>query len=110
MIDNINFRRIENDIETHDVVVYMNGTPMFPRCCSSAMVAQFLDMYKVKYTFFNLMEEISLLDSLKQYTQQFAVPQLFIKGKFIGSGEDLRSMFLDGLILKTLKEHNLTNL
>ena len=110
MIDNINFRRIENDITTNDVVLYMNGSPMFPRCCSSAMVAQFLDMYKVKYTFFNLQEEISLLDSLKQYTQQFAVPQLFIKGKLIGSGEDLRPMFLDGSILKVLKEHNLTNL
>ena len=77
MTDNINFKRIENDIATHEVVLCMNGTPMFPRCCSSAMAAQFLDFHKVSYQFFNLMEEISLMDTLKAYTGSSAVPQLF---------------------------------
>ncbi len=110
MTDNINFKRIENDISTHEVVLYMNGTPMFPRCCSSAMAAQFLDFHKVSYQFFNLMEEISLLDTLKNYTRQSAIPQLFIHGELVGTGEKIREKVIDGSLQKLLKEYNLTKL
>ncbi len=108
MTDNINFKRIENDIATHEVVLYMNGTPMFPRCCSSAMAAQFLDFHKVSYQFFNLMEEISLMDTLKAYTGSSAVPQLFIRGELVGTGEEIRESVVKGKLSKILKEYNLT--
>ncbi len=108
MTDNINFKRIQNDIQQDDVVLYMNGTPMFPRCCTSAMVVQFLDTYKVEYKTYNLMEEISLLDCLKEYTGRSVIPQLFIKGKLIGIGEDLRELFINGEILKIITSENIT--
>lgn len=108
MTDNINFKRIENDIQTDQVVLYMNGTPMFPRCCTSAMVVQFLDSYKIDYKSYNLMEEISLLDCLKEYTGRAVIPQLFIVGRLIGMGEDLREMFVNGEILKILAANNIT--
>ncbi len=108
MTDNINFKRIENDIQTDSVVLYMNGTPMFPRCCTSAMAVQFLDSYKIDYKTYNLMEEISLLDCLKEYTGRAVIPQLFISGQLIGMGEDLREMFVNGEILKLLAANNIT--
>jgi len=52
MNDNINFKRIEKELEQHPVVLFMNGTPMFPLDCHSAVAGQFLDFYKIKYTFF----------------------------------------------------------
>lgn len=108
MTDNINFKRIEADIKKDRVVLYMNGTPMFPRCCSSAMAVQFLDSYKVEYKSYNLMEEISLLDCLKAYTGRSVIPQLFISGKLIGIGEDLRELFVTGEVLKILERENIT--
>lgn len=110
MTDNINFRRIEDDVRAYPVVLYMNGTPMFPRCCTSAMVTQFLDAYQVTYKTFNVQEEISLLDCLKAYTGRALVPQLFIKGELVGIGEELRPLFVGGKILQRLNAENITTL
>lgn len=110
MTDNINFKRIQDDIVTHGVVLYMNGTPMYPRCCSSAMAAHFLDMYKIPYVSFNLMEEISLLPLLKEYTGCHMVPMLFIGGQLAACGEEIRKSFQDGHLLQRLKALNLIKL
>ena len=98
MNDNKNFKRVEEEITYHPVVLFMNGTPMFPLDCASAMAAQFLDFHKVKYVFFDVSVEPSLKDELYAYTEKNVLPQLFIDKKLIGTGEELRNFFIsDGL-------------
>lgn len=108
MVDNVNFQRIEEDVKRYPILLYMNGTPMFPRSCTSAMAAQFLDGYKVEYKFFNLMEEISLLECLKEYTGKTVAPQLFISGELVGIGEELRDLFVTGEVFKRLSKFSPT--
>ena len=98
MNDNKNFKRIEEEITYHPVVLFMNGTPMFPLDCASAMAAKFLDSHKVKYVFFDLSIELSLKDELCTYTGKSTLPRLFIDKKLVGTGEELRKFFIsDGL-------------
>ena len=98
MNDNKNFKRVEKEITLHPIVLFMNGTPMFPLDCPSAMAAQFLDFHKINYVFFDVSVEPSLKEELFSYTEKIILPQLFIDTKLIGCGEELRDFFIsDGL-------------
>ena len=93
MNDNINFKRIEKELEQHHVVLFMNGTPMFPLDCLSAVADQFLDFHKVKYTFFNVAVEPSLNEDLSAYSGKITLPQLFIGKELVATGEEVREFF-----------------
>lgn len=98
MNDNINFKRIEKELEQHDVVLFMNGTPMFPLDCNSAVATQFLDFHKVEYTFFDVSVEPSLNEDLSAYSGTITLPQLFINKELVAQGEKIRDFFIsDGL-------------
>lgn len=102
MIDNSNLKQLEEDVKNQKVVLFMNGTPMYPKCCSSAMAAQYLDAAKIKYTWYDLTEQISLLDTVRQYTQANVPPFLFVNGEFVACGENLRPLFQKGEIQRNI--------
>jgi len=90
------FERIQADITDNPVVLYMKGTPMFPQCGFSARVVQILSHMNVKFKGINVLEDPSLRDGVKQFTNWPTIPQLYVKGEFIGGCDIVTEMFQSG--------------
>ncbi len=90
------FERIQADITHNPVVLYMKGTPMFPQCGFSARVVQILSHMNVKFKGINVLEDPSLRDGVKQFTNWPTIPQLYVKGEFIGGCDIVTEMFQSG--------------
>ena len=90
------FERIQADITDNPVVLYMKGTPMFPQCGFSARVVQILSHMNVKFKGVNVLEDPSLRDGVKQFTNWPTIPQLYVKGEFIGGCDIVTEMFQSG--------------
>ncbi|WP_068085597.1 Grx4 family monothiol glutaredoxin [Polycladidibacter stylochi] len=84
---------IKHEVENNDVVVFMKGTPSFPQCGFSGQVVQILDYVGVKYVGHNVLEDDSLRQGIKDYSQWPTIPQLYVKGEFIGGCDIIREMF-----------------
>lgn len=94
---------IENEIRNNDVVVFMKGTPAFPQCGFSGQVAQIFDYLGTDWKGINVLDNDELRQGVKDYTQWPTVPQIYIKGEFVGGCDITREMFQSGE-LKTLLE------
>lgn len=84
---------IENEVKTNDVVVFMKGTPDFPQCGFSGQVVQILDYVGVEYKGINVLADDDLRQGIKDYSDWPTVPQLYIKGEFLGGCDIVREMF-----------------
>jgi monothiol glutaredoxin len=103
MADSIS-ERIQGDIEQHDVMLYMKGTPMFPQCGFSARVIQILNHMGVPFQSANVLEDMELREGVKQFSQWPTVPQLYVKGEFVGGCDIVTEMFQSGELETLLKE------
>jgi monothiol glutaredoxin len=90
------FDRIQADISDNPVVLYMKGTPMFPQCGFSARVVQILSHMNVKFKGVNVLEDPGLRDGIKQFTNWPTIPQLYVKGEFVGGCDIITEMFQSG--------------
>jgi monothiol glutaredoxin len=90
------FERIQADISDNPVVLFMKGTPMFPQCGFSARVVQILSHMNVKFKGVNVLEDPSLRDGIKQFTNWPTIPQLYVKGEFVGGCDIVTEMFQSG--------------
>jgi monothiol glutaredoxin len=90
------FDRIKTDIEQNDVMLYMKGTPMFPQCGFSARVVQILTHAGVPFQSANVLEDMELREGIKQFSQWPTVPQLYVKGEFVGGCDIITEMFQSG--------------
>ena len=97
------FDRIQGDIETNPVMLYMKGTPMFPQCGFSARVVQILSHLQVPFQSANVLEDMELREGIKEFSQWPTVPQLYVKGEFVGGCDIVMEMFQSGE-LETLLE------
>lgn len=88
--------RIENDITNSDVVLYMKGSPMFPQCGFSAAVIEVLNHFKVDFEAFDVLQDPALRDGIKEFSQWPTIPQLYIKGEFVGGCDIIREMAANG--------------
>ncbi len=102
------FERIRQDISDNDVVLYMKGTPMFPQCGFSAAVVQVLTEMKVPFKGIDILVDPSLRDGIKQYTNWPTLPQLYVKGEFVGGCDIVREMHGNGELKALLQEKGLT--
>ena len=75
---------IDNEVKGNDVVVFMKGTPQFPMCGFSGQVVQILDYIGVPYKGINVLESDDLRQGIKAYAQWPTIPQLYVKGEFVG--------------------------
>ncbi len=100
MTDSVN-ERIKNTIENNDIVVYMKGTPSFPQCGFSSTVVQIFDYLGSEYAAVNVLEDPAIREGIKAYNNWPTIPQVFVKGEFIGGCDIVREMFENGE-LKTL--------
>jgi monothiol glutaredoxin len=95
---------IENEVKTNDVVLFMKGTPQFPQCGFSGQVVQILDHVGVGYKGLNVLESAELRDGIKTYSNWPTIPQLYVKGEFVGGCDIIREMFQAGELQTLLTE------
>ena len=96
--------RIEQEINDHSVVLFKKGTPIFPQCGFSAMVVQVLTHIGVKFKSVDVLNEPSVRDGIKQYSEWPTIPQLYIKKEFIGGCDIIKEMFENGELKKVFDE------
>jgi len=84
---------IENEVKTNDIVLFMKGTPGFPQCGFSGQVVQILDYLGVDYKGVNVLASDDIRQGIKDYSNWPTVPQLYVKGEFIGGCDIVREMF-----------------
>jgi monothiol glutaredoxin len=100
---------IDNELKSNDVVLFMKGTPQFPQCGFSGQVVQILDHLGVAYKGLNVLESPELRDGIKAYSNWPTIPQLYVKGEFVGGCDIVREMFQAGELQQTLKEKGVAN-
>src|SRR5215218_6535385 len=82
---------IDNEVKSNDVVLFMKGTPQFPQCGFSGQVVQILDYLGVRYKGVNVLESDDLREGIKSYAQWPTIPQLYVKGEFLGGCDIVRA-------------------
>ena len=95
---------IDNEVKANDVVLFIKGTPQFPMCGFSGQVVQILDHLGVSYKGLNVLENDDLRNGIKAYSNWPTIPQLYVKGEFVGGCDIIREMFQSGELQGTLKE------
>jgi len=92
--------QIQGEIEGTDVVLFMKGTPMFPQCGFSAAVAQALTLMGVKYKGVDVLSDPEIRQGIKEFSNWPTIPQLYVKGEFIGGCDIVREMYESGELKK----------
>src|SRR6201995_4253559 len=85
--------RIADDVKANDVLLYMKGTPVFPQCGFSAMTVQILSNLGVKFKSVNVLEDPEVREGIKAFSNWPTIPQLYVKGEFVGGADILREMY-----------------
>ena len=88
--------RIQSDIAANDVVLYMKGTPVFPQCGFSAAVVQILSNTGVKFKAVDVLKDPEIRQGIKEFSNWPTIPQLYVKGEFLGGSDIVRQMFQSG--------------
>jgi monothiol glutaredoxin len=95
---------IENEVKANDVVLFMKGTPQAPMCGFSAQVIQILDHLGVNYKGLNVLESDELRNGIKSYSNWPTIPQLYVKGEFVGGCDIVREIFQAGELKQLLAD------
>ncbi len=96
MNDHPVFGQIKQEIDTNDVVLFMKGTPVFPQCGFSATVVQVLTNLGVKFKGIDILADPELREGIKAFSDWPTIPQLYVKGEFVGGCDIVREMFENG--------------
>ena len=91
---------IKNEIKSNDVVLFMKGTSVFPMCGFSSTVVQILTNLGVKFTSINVLDNERLREGIKKFSNWPTIPQLYIKGEFIGGCDIVKEMHESGELLE----------
>jgi monothiol glutaredoxin len=98
---------IDNEIKANDVVLFMKGTPQFPMCGFSGQLVQILDYLGVPYKGLNVLENDELRSGIKSFSNWPTIPQLYVKGEFVGGCDIVREMFQAGELQSLLKDRGI---
>ena len=101
MTDQAILDHIKTTVEGDDIVLFMKGTPVFPQCGFSSLATKILDVIGVDFASVNVLEDMAVREGIKEYPQWPTVPQLYVKGEFVGGSDIMREMYESGE-LKTL--------
>jgi monothiol glutaredoxin len=102
-MDNTVSERIRNDIASNDVVVYMKGTPVFPQCGFSAAVVQVLTHIGVPFKGIDILTDPGLRQGVKEFSNWPTIPQVYVKGEFVGGCDIIREMYQTGELQELLE-------
>jgi len=103
------FTRITADITEHPVMLYMKGNAMFPQCGFSARVVQILTHLGVPFHTANVLEDAELRDGIKQFSNWPTIPQLYVKGEFVGGCDIITEMFQSGELSTMLEQKGIAH-
>ncbi len=95
---------IDSEVKSQDVVLFMKGTPGFPQCGFSGQVVQILDYLGVDYKGVNVLTSTDLRQGIKEYSNWPTIPQLYVKGEFVGGCDIIREMFQAGELQNFFEE------
>src|ERR1700704_4420832 len=101
------YQWIDGEVKANDVVLFMKGPPQFPQCGFSGQIVQILDYLGVPYKGLNVLESDELRQGIKSYSNWPTVPQLYVKGEFVGGCDIIREMFQAGELQGLLKDKGL---
>ena len=87
---------IKTAIDNNDVFLFMKGTPIFPQCGFSSTVVQILDYMGVEYGAMNVLEDAGVRQGIKDFSNWPTIPQLYVKGEFVGGCDIVKDMFEQG--------------
>lgn len=101
------FDRIKEEITGHDIVLFMKGTAQRPQCGFSMTVVQILQRLNLPFRDINVLEDPALRESIKEFTAWPTIPQLYIKGEFVGGCDIVKEMYTQGELEPFLREKGL---
>ena len=99
--------KIKEIVDGNPIVLFMKGNPKFPQCGFSAAVIQVLSHLQVKFSSVNVLEDPDVRDGIKQYSDWPTIPQLYVKGEFVGGCDIIREMYETGELKTFLEEKGL---
>jgi monothiol glutaredoxin len=98
------FDQIRADVSSHDIVLYMKGNAQFPLCGFSAAVVQILNTLDVNFKAVDVLKDSELREGIKSFTNWPTIPQLYVKGEFVGGCDIIREMYETGELQKFLAD------
>ena len=105
-MDNVN-EKIKDIINKNNIVLFMKGTPEAPQCGFSMTVSNILKHLKVKFEGVNVLSSDELRQGIKDYTDWPTIPQLYVKGEFVGGCDIVKEMFEKGELKKLFEDKSL---
>ncbi|MSO77007.1 MAG: Grx4 family monothiol glutaredoxin [Alphaproteobacteria bacterium] len=99
--------RIRTDITENQVVLFMKGTPVFPQCGFSATVVQVLSHLGIKFKGVDVLADAEIRQGIKEFSSWPTIPQLYVKGEFVGGCDIVREMFQSGELAQLLKDNGI---
>ena len=100
---------IDGQVKANDVVLFMKGTPAFPQCGFSGQLVQILDHPGVTYSGVNVLDSDDLRQGIKDYSDWPTIPQLYVKGEFVGGADIIREMFQAGELQTHMAEKGVSS-
>jgi monothiol glutaredoxin len=95
-MENVVFERIKKEINGNDIVLFMKGNAVFPQCGFSSLVVQILSQLGVSFKDINVLEDDEIRQGIKDFADWPTIPQLYVKGEFVGGCDIIREMYESG--------------
>ena len=95
-------RRIADIVKSNDIVLFMKGTPLFPQCGFSSRAIAILDRIEARYETIDVLQDPEIRQGIKEYSDWPTVPQLYVKGEFVGGSDIMMEMFESGELQELL--------
>jgi len=100
--------RISDIVNSNDVVLFMKGTPLFPQCGFSSRAIAILDHLGVAYESVDVLQDPEVRQGIKSYSDWPTIPQLYVKGEFVGGSDIMMEMFEAGELQQLISEANVS--
>ena len=104
MSENPVFAQIKQEVDDNDVVLFMKGTPLFPQCGFSSRAVAILDHLGVDYDSVDVLQDMDVRQGIKTYSDWPTIPQLYVKGEFVGGSDIMMEMFEAGELQTMMDE------
>lgn len=99
--------RIEALVNGNDVVLFMKGSPLFPQCGFSSRAVAILDHLNVEYASVDVLQDQEIRQGIKEYSDWPTIPQLYVKGEFLGGSDIMMEMYEAGELQELVEQHGL---
>jgi monothiol glutaredoxin len=100
-------QRIDDLVKANAVVLFMKGTPLFPQCGFSSKAVAILDHLNVEYASVDVLQDMEIRQGIKEYSDWPTIPQLYVKGEFLGGSDIMMEMYEAGELQELVDEHGL---